>query len=474
MFYIPIENYGRFEKKVNAIRNKGVDVHLEKGEPVVLAVADDGHAAPEVERGSHAWEVSPKHKFYPVEVSGKYEIPGWEFIGTVEHTPNGNIIRKVDYNAVVPERYETSTPECEHCHKIRDRKDTYLVRNMDTGEFKQVGRSCLKGYTDGLDAQAAAEFAQLVNDPEEFLGLPAGFGGGGNYMWSQTFKKVAYNYVRKHGYEREDRTWIDGLYDAYEEAKRGSSKADMASDAEIEKVDEWVLGLDVSRDYFRNAFLAWNLKDIEPRHIRLIASLINTYFKEQDKQKQIAARKAAEGTESSGFVGSIGSKVTFTVAATRVLYQKEFYYGYGRSDSTNVNRIVGTDGNVYVWATNIPFEEGNTITATVKEHNEYQGEKQTVITRGKVAGGSADEYKKLVKEFDRLDRDMQKSFGKGADDFNIWYNDVPANYASPDAVANAQKALDKLRAKYAELADADVQAAFEMLDEPEKVELPEE
>lgn len=388
MFYIPVENYPKLEKIFGRIKNRGGVLNLVKGEPVVLAVSETtGRADPNIEKGTQAWEMSRKHKFYPIEVEGKYEIPGWRFIATVEHTPNGNIIRNIT-DEKIPDRYLNSSPECEHCHKIRDRKDTYLVQNTDTGEFKQVGKSCLKSYTGGMDASIAAEMAQWVSDPEEIKGVDDDLfvcsGGGPSYYDADRMKKVAYEYVTKEGYSK-DPGYIVGLLDNYNDSyKKENNSRVMGID--LSDIDKWVLNLDTTNnDYYRNAFLAWSLEEVEPRHLKLIASLINTYLKDAEKKKQMELKRA-EGAASE-FVGNVGDKITLTVASSRVLYYKTFNYGWDTT-STPVLKIVGTDGNTYIWATDTYFLDGDTIRATVKSHNEFNGEKQTTITRGKVIDAS--------------------------------------------------------------------------------------
>lgn len=369
MFYIPIENYPKLEKKFNKIKSKGGILNLNKYDPIVLAVQDNGTAWPEVQKGSPAWEQCPKHKFIPIEVDGKYEIPGWEFVASIEHTPNGNLIRNIT-DEKIPERYLSSTPECEHCHKSRDRKDTYLVKNTETGEFKQIGRSCLRDYTGGLDANVAAQIAEWVVGGSEDIGDDLVVSSEDTiYFWPEKFKKIAYKYVEANGYSK-DPDYINKLVDVYVEGKP------LATDQEIEDVNNWVLNLDTkSNDYYRNAFLAWSLDDYEYRHLRLVASLINSYFKDREKQKQSQA--------ASKYVGEVGEKIVLKVASSRILYWKSFYHGRYKEE-TPVFKIVGTDGNIYIWATNTEFKDGDTIVATVKSHSEYSGEKQTVITRGKI------------------------------------------------------------------------------------------
>ena len=404
MFYIPVYNWDKFEKKVNTIRNKGVDVTLTKGDPVVMAFTDAGFADPDVKRGTPAWEMSFKTKFIPVEVEGKYEIPGWEFVAAVEHTPKGNIIRKIDPTISIPEKYYDMGPECEHCHKIRDRNDTYLVRNTDTGEFKQVGKTCLRGYTGGLDSKVAAEAAEFINI-EDLFGtgefewidelLSYRGSGGGKYYDADRFKRVVYNYVKGNGYQKDNPGYANDLSDAYSD-----EKSSLATDEEMDAINKWVLNLDTkNNDYYRNAFLAWNLEDVEPRHFKLIASLINTYLKDMQKKKQQELSKA--NSTASQYGGEVGDKIVITIASAKYLYSKSFYSGRYLSE-TPVYKIVGEDGNIYIWSTNTTFSEGDTIACTVKSHSEYNGEAQTVITRGKVIDKETGKPKSKSSENEQL------------------------------------------------------------------------
>lgn len=80
-------------------------------------------------------------RFIQVEASGVAKVDDWEFVATIEHVKPTNVIRSFRPEYEVPERYYTADPICEHCNSKRNRKDTYLIRNTETGEFKQVGKS---------------------------------------------------------------------------------------------------------------------------------------------------------------------------------------------------------------------------------------------------------------------------------------------------------------------------------------------
>lgn len=70
-----------------------------------------------------------------VDIEGTAIINNWRFIGTVEHTSNGNVIKKC-CDVEIPKRYYTIDTICEHCNSNRRRKSTYIVQNTVTNEFK--------------------------------------------------------------------------------------------------------------------------------------------------------------------------------------------------------------------------------------------------------------------------------------------------------------------------------------------------
>lgn len=146
-------NLERLEKKLNRIANKcktyGCDFKYQVTGEMFKTLKDE-----------HGNEYTAR--FILVEAEGKAVINDWQFIASVEHTKNGNIITGVS-GVEVPERYYNSQPVCEHCNSKRYRKDTYIVRNNVTGEFKQVGKSCLKDFTRGLSAEAVTKYMSLFD-----------------------------------------------------------------------------------------------------------------------------------------------------------------------------------------------------------------------------------------------------------------------------------------------------------------------
>ena len=192
-YLIPVENTERLAKKVARIQKK-----CEKyGNEFVFDIVDD-NIIKEVEEDGRKFFV----KFYEVEVEGVAKVDGWEFVGTINHFDSENVIFTVSDKFSVPERYRKCKPNCEHCNRIRSRKDTYIVYNTDTDEYKQVGKSCLMEYTNGLDAKLVSNFEQYFHEVEE---LSFGSYGGYTEPLYDVHKVLlhAVRFVNKYGYVKE-------------------------------------------------------------------------------------------------------------------------------------------------------------------------------------------------------------------------------------------------------------------------------
>lgn len=186
-------NLERLEKKLNRISDKcnkyGCEFHYEQvGEVFEEHKDEDGN--PQMLR------------FVLIEASGKAILNDWQFAATLEHTEKGNIISGFG-GVEIPERYYTAKPVCEHCKSNRYRKETYIVRNTVTGEFKQVGKSCLKDFTNGLSAEAVAQYISYF---DTLIEGEAPYPGSSfiHYINRDEYLKFAAETIRCFGYVKND------------------------------------------------------------------------------------------------------------------------------------------------------------------------------------------------------------------------------------------------------------------------------
>ena len=92
----------------------------------------------------------------------------WYFIGKInadsEHSRNVIHRTKTMEDIEIPDYYYTcSANHCDHCNIDRYRKDTYIIYNDVTKEYKQVGSSCLKDFL-GYDISGMFSMYDVFND----------------------------------------------------------------------------------------------------------------------------------------------------------------------------------------------------------------------------------------------------------------------------------------------------------------------
>ena len=124
-------------------------------------------------------EVDPKkvsfgtfYSYVVVDVEGIAKINDWEVIGVNNPTDGGNIIFKINSKVEIPsEYYNMPTTFCEHCHTNRYRSKAFILHNTKTNDFKQVGSSCVKEFTGGLDITSVASAMRFMSSISDEYGL---------------------------------------------------------------------------------------------------------------------------------------------------------------------------------------------------------------------------------------------------------------------------------------------------------------
>lgn len=345
-------------------------------------------------------------RFVIVEAEGHAVINDWQFVAEVEHTDKGNIIQGV-CGIEVPERYYTTPPICEHCQSNRARKNTYIVMNTKTGEFKQVGKSCLKDFTNGMSAEGVAQymsaFESLIEgeapcegwwrptyvNTREFLCYAAetirhfGYVKRGNeydYDYDPTVRttrdRAVDYYLVKHGL-------LSGYWhqDIVERRKREieASGFDAESQEATEEADaayRWVLEQPENSNYMHNLKTVCALDYVTMDKCGLLVSLFPAYNRELEKQAE--RKRIAKAEANSDWVGEVGQRLDIKVASWKCMASWENQFGMGY-----LYKIVDADGNVYTWKTSRCIDGAEKLKGTVKAHSEFRGTKQTELTRCK-------------------------------------------------------------------------------------------
>lgn len=397
-------NMERLEKKIQRIQNKckkyNCEFHFEKvGEEIIEQKVNEGTDA----------EYTIAYKYIVVEAEGKAEINGWKFVCEINHTEHGNIFRGVE-GIEVPERYYHTDTVCEHCNTNRRRRNTYLVQNIESGEFKQVGKSCLKDYTNGMDAEMVARMLDLVDEIVEGEAPNT----NGRYIPMYKTERIlacAVEMVRIFGYEKSDGYgWSTKERTAYawewhfcggiryktkdiEEMivkfyQNNMNPESTEVQETVKKALEWMQNIKAEGNYQHNAKVVANMEYVSSKEFGILVSIIPCYYKHIQRELEYAKeqKERAEKMEKerqSNHIGTVGERIKIRVANWEIIARWETSYGYNTQE-VSVYKITDTDGNIYTWktASYIP-QDTEFINGTVKEHKEWNGIKQTELTRCK-------------------------------------------------------------------------------------------
>lgn len=364
---------------------------------------------------------------FDVECDDLIKANGWTIRAKVEHGKDGNIVTGFGDKPVDP-RWYTASANCDHCKTNRFRSVTFFCEN-EAGEIRQVGRTCLKDYTGISPATAAmwAEVKDLLDDDMdctygEWESLRGGRMYGLDAVLAHAFDAISEFGYRKSEYAGSTRDEVTKrVLEEQEPTAAGMEKA--------AKIREWLAGLDrVVKQEDEDRSRAWEagkaraladgyteeefnnceswryvtyptseVSDLERNCIPLAMSgfaavkhfgrlaymplAYERYLERKAREEKREAERAAAAA-SSDFVGTVGQRITIPAATAKLVTSWDGYYG-----TTFLYNFTDEAGNVYVWKSSkcVEIKDGMTVKGSVKEHSEYKGVKQTVITRCAVA-----------------------------------------------------------------------------------------
>lgn len=345
-----------------------------------------------------AWQFIPKNcgKIAVDVISYTFEMDvlklgEYEVIAVLEHTAiegsNENLIHIIKEGSTIPLHYRTVKSICEHCNSNRQRNKTVLLQDT-AGNIKQVGTTCIHEYTgiDGLDIIAAYQDIRdiIINNNRLYVDY-ARIGNYTKYNKTIDYLAACIQLIKEKGYKKDETK-----YKAWEIT--GTNYQDKKYFDIAQKVI----------DYFKNAtfgesqdFLN-NIKLYVSQEYTKVSGFIAYAYMAYQKQLEYEAKKAAEKAgKQSEYVGKPGDKITVELTLKkRITYETNYTY-YGETQYIYI--FEDAAGNEYKWKTSKclmkqigrfeePIQDGEHITVkgTIKEHDEYNGTKQTVLTRCKV------------------------------------------------------------------------------------------
>lgn len=333
--------------------------------------------------------------YHDVTVMGVLpKLSGWTLVARIDHTGPRNVIVSAGEHAFeIDPAWRTANPDCDHCQHQRLRNDTFLLVS-DSGEWKQVGRNCLKDFV-GSDNPARVlnlflDFERTVNNFDDY-----GTDEGRVSPYINTIRFLSYvaalinewGWYSRTAWRNNDHVgvptadrvmaeiWSDD-HDALEPADSDREEAKAAFEWVRSKADEPNLN-----DYEYNLVALTDIDAFDyTRYTGIMASIIPAYRREHGLEQETGKKKEITSTHQ----GKVKERKDWTLTLTKRVDMEVPAYGYRGVEMLRIHLFEDDDGNIFVWKTTSKrLAEGETyiVRGTVKEHGEYNGVPQTILTR---------------------------------------------------------------------------------------------
>lgn len=360
-------------------------------------------------------------EFVRVKISGNPpQLSDWQFVARIDHTDNGNIINTMrGFEGQIPPSFRESGPVCEHCNINRRRNNTYLVRNVKTNEFKQVGGECMKDFIGHADPQKYASMLDSLSlalrEIESDSKDSESMGSREPQIYpTEDALATASAVIRKFGYQPSSTSLPTGqvvfyiLYPMNREIQEYVNelfKSGFSVDDDDYKVAneviEWGKSLnDPSNNYLQNLKVILAGPYVSMKHLNYLSSAI---VAKKKIEGSLPPKKDNAERKESNFIGTIGQKVLLKVimGSKRIVESQ-----YGDSTMFFLSDDNGNKYTIFSTAHEINnIEEGTSfiLLATVKDHySNPKGFKSTTLARGKVIGEDEKDINKAKKTADLI------------------------------------------------------------------------
>ena len=332
-----------------------------------------------------------------VEATLEYEIPtldGWELIAKLDiYTSETGTVVLVSAvpEKEVPEFYKNlDSINCDHCGWNRYRNHSILIRHMETGEYKQVGSTCVKDFFAGNDPKgfmfiASIKFDTIVHGLKEDGFSSCGYNYTGYDLMETLIVTAAA--IKKWGWLSKGKSYhysqpstadhvLDNLNPHPKMAEYNKCFASDDDKVTAEATLEfWKNVNPENNDYLLNCTKLVKMGYVPSKFMGFACSMVSTYLREMEK----TAVKA--DMPESNHVGQIGDRLKRV--QVKVLYTKNIESEWGVSTLYGFQDSLGNIYKTFYSGSNWSANKDDVlfIDGTIKKHDEFNGSKQTMLNR---------------------------------------------------------------------------------------------
>jgi hypothetical protein len=315
------------------------------------------------------------HEYLTVTVRGEVPVlAGWKVIASYFWDGAGYKEYRYSYEEI-PANWANNGLRCDHCLTNRRRNVVFALRNEETGETKAIGSTCLTQFTGcdvrALEHAAGAQSKLLVSGFQEAPGII--MDQVQVVTWARDIAiMTALRVIREHGFT-------------------SKKNARQPEDSTAHRVTTMLLAGEIPPVSGADALIAMQVNKREyhqgNEYESRIASIMAKQYVDRNDLPFICAEanrgltQPQKAVDAAGdeYFGAIGDRMPGLMAFVEGIASYETQFGTCYVVRMRVANCL------LVWKTSTPGDvrkgELKKMTATIKEHNEYKGERQTTVSR---------------------------------------------------------------------------------------------
>jgi hypothetical protein len=348
------------------------------------------------------------------------QLADWEFVARLDHEEAGNIINSAPgWEGKIPQSYRQTGPSCDQCRINRYRINTYIVRNVKTNEFKQVGGECMKDFLGHPNPQQYATYLNnlisLFEESQEYSEDENYSSSGKDIFPVKSILEIASSIIKTIGYSSSKNNFstkqmttmmLISTSDQYTQKMLQElvEKGAKVTNEDTQKADEviaWAKSLpeDLDDIYLQNLKVLLSSDYAKIEHIGFIVSA----FIAKDRYEGVIRKQKGFEDEraQSNFVGQPGQKI---LVGVEFLNKMPIETNFGttmlylfKDDKNNKYSMFSTSGGLI----DLNPKEKIILLATIKSHyTDKNGVKSTTLTRGKIIQNNNKDIQKATKAAD--------------------------------------------------------------------------
>lgn len=359
-YTIPLDSLGKVSKKLSNFQKKAEKYGK------ILEFSISNHFVIKIN--------TPEYSFYlnVVNIVISYDLivnEGWKILAHIEKTEAGNLVYNFGEENLAHLKLNDASLKCDHCNSNRIRNKAFIVVKND--EVKMVGSACLKEYT-GIDPSLVCLFNSVLNVLEE---VENDKNNNENEVFETSVVLTqAIKIFEENGWASAslNNSNKNKIFKALRSKKALRSNIHTVSTEALDMIF-FFKNRKPTNDFEQNIQTICKNEYCNKEHFGFLAYVPVLY-------KKMLEETSKMNDNTSEFVGSVGSSIEFEVKSSVVVSRFQTDYGF-----VEVIKMTDENENVFVWFKSglNTVEKGQICKGTVKEHKEYKGIKQTILTRCK-------------------------------------------------------------------------------------------